>query len=127
MKEIKKDWQEEILNQLTKLQLDYYEHGSNGDTVAPNIDAKPILDSISELLKEQLKPIYELAPELEKEGLENFDGYFVHCDEITKLFEGEVYDNSPLELITKLQREYLELMQSIPDKLKEQSIWLSSR
>ena len=47
------NWEEDLLNDLTRLQLDYYDNGSNGYTVAPNADAKQIIDKVSQLLKEQ--------------------------------------------------------------------------
>jgi len=47
------NWEEELLNTLTKLQLDYYDHGSKGDTVAPNIDARVVIEAVKSLLKQQ--------------------------------------------------------------------------
>lgn len=51
--------------------------------------------------------IYRLEPNLINEGLENFDGYFVHWDEIIKACqqawpEPVGYAQSPLELIARL-------------------------
>lgn len=51
--------------------------------------------------------LFKLAPSLKEEGLENFDGYFVHWNVITEacckyLGEGTSWSESPLELITQL-------------------------
>jgi len=58
----KTTWQEDLLNDLTKLQLDYYDKGSLGYTVAPHIDAKFIIDKVSALLKEQREMCADTIP-----------------------------------------------------------------
>ena len=72
-------------------------------------------------MKEQefIKQLYEEEPNLGKEGLENFAGYFVHYDKVIKAVcnawggENPGYNNDPLELIGNLINERDEILASL--------------
>ena len=46
-------WEDELKKDITELMFAYYEHGANMHTIIPDADAKPILDKIHSLLKQQ--------------------------------------------------------------------------
>ena len=57
-----------------------------------------------------IEDLYEIEPKLKEEGLENFEGYFVHWDEIIKTCgqawkDTRMYNETPLELIVDLINE----------------------
>lgn len=66
------------------------------------------LDRSTEDTAEFFAELYRLAPTLKDEGLENFDGYFIHWHEIVKACaqawpdKNVVYSQSPLELIVQI-------------------------
>ena len=81
------------------------------------------LKAENKVSKEFIDFIYEQEPSLKKEGLDGFDGYFVHWDVIVRKCmeawpEGHHYDESPLELIVDLNEERDEALAEI-ERLKE--------
>lgn len=60
-----------------------------------------------------IKELYEEEPSLKKEGLNNFEGYYVHWDKIIEACGGGMYDNSPIELISNLIMKIEELKSEI--------------
>lgn len=67
-----------------------------------------------QLERDFIEMLVEFEPQLKlEEGSDSFFGYFVHWDDIVKLFPNKTWGNSPIELIVDLINER--------DKLLEQS------
>ena len=72
-----------------------------------------------------LNHLYEICPNMKKEGLKEFDGYFTSYDKflerISHAWEGEnpCYNDHPFELITKLINERDELKDQVAGKSRQ--------
>lgn len=87
-----------------------FEEGYSGGFESGSIKAEEITEFV--------EMIYEMEPSLKKEGLKNFDGYFVHFDKVVEAFkqiwpdkDTEIYwDISPMELFVKAAEEKQNLL-----------------
>ena len=82
--------------------------------------------------KEFIDGLYKEEPSLKKEGLNSFDGYYVHWNVIIKICEGAwpekdkvFYECSPAELIVEIINERDEFKEQL--KAKNEEIWRLKR
>jgi hypothetical protein len=78
-------------------------------------------------VRELLEHLFKLAPTLDGEGLDHFDGYFVHWDEVTRALykawpdKHVGYSESPLELVHRLIDERDALLMAV--RVVSAGIW----
>lgn len=80
-------------------------------------------------LQSRLQHIYDLEPLLKEEGMQNFDGYFCHWNEILAFCARnrlDGYAQSPMELLTRLANQRDEAHQILLDVWKEDEMgWIT--
>lgn len=80
-------------------------------------------------LQSRLQHIYDLEPLLKEEGMQNFDGYFCHWNEILAFCARnrlDGYAQSPMELLTRLVNQRDDAHQILLDIWKEDEMgWIT--
>lgn len=100
----------ELKNVLTEI-LRHLREGKPANVWTAMGLVKMLLEKQPEPAREFIEQLYREEPNLKKEGLQNFDGYYVHWDKVVKALswawpdEKVGYIQSPLELVIRLINE----------------------